>query len=232
MKIIYSSSLFVLSNLFNLSVMAEVPSFPHLLIVGYGEVVAKPDMAQFSVEVIESTMNSEQTKQAVDNIVDAYLDRLKIAGIKESEISSSNLYLAPKYHYPATGSEPELVGYQASKNITVQVLDLDKLDDYLDIALGDGINHIDEIQLKVKNESQYQQLAQDAAIRDAANKADSLAIGFKRKLGRVWQVSYNTPKADPILVRSMSMNAKKGSIRYKDSTILIQDRVDVIYQLE
>lgn len=43
--------------------------FPHISTSGYGEVTAVPDMAEFSVKVVESTMNAEQAKAAVDKAV-------------------------------------------------------------------------------------------------------------------------------------------------------------------
>jgi hypothetical protein len=140
---------------------------------GYGEVIATPDMAEFSVKVVEITMNAEQAKESVDNIVTSFIKRLTQAGVKESQITSSNLYLTPQYHYPKTG-KPELVGYRAIRNVSVEVDDLSKLNEYLDIALEEKINQVDDIQLKVRDEDKYQQQARMAAIKDAQQKAQSL----------------------------------------------------------
>ena len=213
------------------SALANSPSFPHISTTGYGEVIATPDMATFSVRVVESTMTAEQAKSTVDKVVTSFLNELHKAGVDEASVHSSNLYLAPQYHYPKDG-KPELVCYRASRNVTVEVKDLSNLNEYMDIAIAQGINQIDNIQLQVRDQAKYQEQARLEAIKDARAKAKSLATGFERELGDVWRVDYNAQSSQPVLMRSMAMDARTESNSYEDSTITIRDRVNVIYQLE
>lgn len=92
--------------------------------------------------------------------------------------------------------------------MTVEVDDVANLNQYLDIALANGINQVDNVQLKVRDEAKYQQQARMAAIEDAKLKARSIAKGFKRNLGGVWRVDYNTMNPQPVMMRAMSMNEK------------------------
>ena len=213
------------------AVSANGLDFPHLSTTGYGEVVAKPDMAEFSVKVVETTMTAEQAKQSVDKAVATFLTALKAKGVAADSITSTNLYLAPQYTYPKNG-QPELVGYRASRTITVTVDQLENLNSYLDIALSSGINQVNNISLKVKDEAKYLQQARLAAIKDAQSKAGSLAAGFDRELGSVWQINYNARNPQPVLMRAMSMDMKSESNGYQDSTLVIRDQVDVVYRLE
>lgn len=215
----------------SVAVLANTPDFPHLVTTGYGEVIAKPDMAEFSVKVVESTMTAEQAKQSVDQVVKALIDALNQQGVESQDISSSNLYITPQYHYPKKG-KPELVGHRATRSVSVTVNDLADLNQYLDLALNAGINQVDNIQLKVRDQAQYQQQARMAAIRDANEKAQSLAQGFGKAVKDVWRIDYNMQSQQPVLMRSMAMDAKVESNTYQDSTIVIRDRVDVIYQLD
>lgn len=226
-SVIASLSLAMLS----FGAVANSPDFPHLSTTGYGEVIATPDMAQFSVKVVESTMTAEQAKQSVDKVVSDFLSALAKEGVESQNITSSNLYITPQYHYPKKG-KPELVGYRASRSITVTVDQLADLNRYLDLALNSGINQVDNIQLQVKDQEQYQQKARLAAIKDANSKAESLAEGFGKDLNGVWQINYNMSGQQPILMRSMAMDAKVESNSYQDSRIVIRDRVDVIYKLD
>lgn len=229
MKLI--TSVAVLTGLMSFGSWAQDMSFPHLSTTGYGEVIAVPDMAEFSVKVVESTLTAEQAKATVDKVVESFVARLKESGVTSMQISSSNLYLAPQYHYPKSG-KPELIGYQATRSVTVEVSDLSKLNQYLDVALGEGINQVDKIQLKVREQEKYQQQARLAAIKDANAKARSLAEGFELKLGEVWKIDYNTPSTQPIMMRAMAMDAKSESNSYQDSTLTIRDRVDVVYKID
>lgn len=219
-----------LSSLFSLNTLANVPDFAHISTTGYGEVSATPDIATFSVKVVESTMTAEQAKKNVDKVVKSFLQQLKSSGVKSEEINSSNLYLVPQYHYPKSG-KPELVGYKASRKVTVQVNDLANLNQYLDVALSNGINQVDNIQLKVRDKEKYQQQARLAAIKDANNKAASLADGFDVELEDIWRIDYHAQPSQPVMMRSMAMDAKTESNGYQDASIVIRDRVEVVYSI-
>ncbi|EGQ9098960.1 oxidative stress defense protein [Vibrio sp. Vb0937] len=228
---LYSFLLASALSLTSASVLANTPEFAHVTTTGYGEVTATPDMATFSVKVVDTTMTAEQAKLSVDKTVEEFLKSLSDAGLSKDHITSSNLYLAPQYHYPKSG-KAELVGYRASRSIDVTVTDLKNLNQYLDMALEAGINQVDNIQLKVSNQAEYQQKARMAAIKDAREKAGSLATGFEKKLGDVWQINYRQMHVQPVLMRSMAMDSKEGANSYQDSTMIIRDQVDVIYKLK
>ncbi|BCB43391.1 oxidative stress defense protein [Vibrio alginolyticus] len=228
---LYSFLLASALSLTSASVLANTPEFAHVTTTGYGEVIATPDMATFSVKVVDTTMTAEQAKQSVDKTVEQFLKNLSDAGLSKDNVTSSNLYLAPQYHYPKSG-KAELVGYRASRSIDVTVTDLKNLNQYLDMALEAGINQVDNIQLKVSNQAEYQQKARMAAIQDAREKAASLATGFEKKLGDVWQINYRQMHVQPVLMRSMAMDSKEGANSYQDSTMIIRDQVDVIYKLK
>ncbi|MFH0277480.1 oxidative stress defense protein [Vibrio alginolyticus] len=228
---LYSFLLASALSLTSASVLANTPVFAHVTTTGYGEMTATPDMATFSVKVVDTTMTAEQAKLSVDKTVEEFLKSLSDAGLSKDNITSSNLYLAPQYHYPKSG-KAELVGYRASRSIDVTVTDLKNLNQYLDMALEAGINQVDNIQLKVSNQAEYQQKARMAAIKDAREKAGSLATGFEKKLGDVWQINYRQMHVQPVLMRSMAMDSKEGANSYQDSTMIIRDQVDVIYKLK
>ncbi|MUK31207.1 oxidative stress defense protein [Aliivibrio fischeri] len=211
--------------------MAASPDFPHLEISGKGEVFVVPDMAQFSVDVVESKATAEKAKQAADKAVTGFLARLEVQGVKRENINSGNIRLTPEYRYPK-GKKPELVGYKATRNITVTVMDLNKLNGYLDKALGEGINRINHIELKTSKEKQYIEAARLEAIKDANEKAASLAKGFGTSVKGVWKVSYHNNYSQPVLMRSMAMDSAANTAEsYQDNQMVISDSVSVVYRL-
>ncbi|PQJ89976.1 oxidative stress defense protein [Aliivibrio sifiae] len=211
---------------------ASSPDFPHLEVLGTGEVLVVPDMAQFSVDVVESKATAEKAKQAADKAVTSFLARLEVQGVKRENINSGNIRLTPEYRYPK-GKKPELVGYKAIRNITVTVMDLNKLNSYLDKALGDGINRINHIELKTSKEKEYIEAARLEAIKDANDKAASLAKGFGTAVKGVWKVSYHNNYSQPVLMKSMRMEAASDiSESYQDNQMVITDSVSVVYRLK
>ena len=125
---------------------ADIP-FPHLETTGRGEVTVKPDMAVFSVNVVETKKTAVDAKLAVDQAVTKFIERLQAAGVNKKDINSANISLSARYAYPKD-QKPELAGFKASRNIEVTVHQLTKLNTYLDDALGDGMHQINNIDLK------------------------------------------------------------------------------------
>ena len=48
--------------------------------------------------------------------------------------------------------------------------ELANLNEYMDIAIGEGINQIDNIQLQVRDQAKYQEQARLEAIKDATGQ--------------------------------------------------------------
>ncbi|PMO68664.1 oxidative stress defense protein [Vibrio breoganii] len=213
------------------SAQAQSFDFPHLSTTGYGEVLAEPDMAEFSVQVVAIKDSAEEAKSEVDSVVDKFLASLQTAGLSREDIQSGNIQLMPQMHYPKN-AKPEQKGYRASRRVRVTVDELTSLPKLLDVALESGINRIDQVQLSVKDPSKYQAIARSEAIKDAQAKAKSVAEGFDKTLEGVWQVNYQSPQVRPMLSRSMAMDASERSNSYQDATIVIKDRVQVVYKLK
>ena len=226
------AAIFSASTFMSTGVMAANVDFPHLETTGIGEVIAKPDMAVFSVQVSETRKTAKEAKEAVDNAIVAFNGRLKSEGVARTDIESSNISLRPEYRYKKD-QEPKLIGYRANRHVTVTVRDLNKLNRYLDGALGDGINNINNIELKVSDEPKFIELARQAAILDAKEKAQSLAKGFDEKVDGVWKITYRSSQPRPMLMRSMAMDSSQNiESSYQDTKIIIRDQVDVVFRLE
>lgn len=225
------ATIFTASSFISTSLMAADVSFPHLETTGVGEIITSPDMAVFSVQVSEIRKSAKEAKSAVDDVIAAFNKRLEDEGVTRTDIESTNITLRPEYQYKKD-SKPELIGYRANRNVNVTVRDLNKLNDYLDGALGDGINSITNIELKVTDESKFIEQARQAAIMDAKEKAASLAKGFGERVDGVWKITYRNSSPRPMLMRSMAMDATANTdSTYQDTKIIIRDQIDVVFRL-
>ncbi|MCL1065733.1 oxidative stress defense protein [Shewanella olleyana] len=213
------------------SAVAANYDFPHLETVGTSQVNIAPDMAEISVQVSLSKDNAKEAKTAVDEAVSKFIKRLNQAGVNKQDIQSANLHIQPQYHYPSNQPK-ELTGYSASRQITVSVKDLAKLNDILDSALEEGINRVQNIALKSSDETKAVEQARQAAIKDAKQKAQSLAQGFERELAGVWEIRYLTQH--PVQPVMMRMNAMQSDMAesYQYGEVSVQERVEVVYRLK
>ncbi|MGR5080204.1 oxidative stress defense protein [Photobacterium swingsii] len=206
--------------------------FPHLVTQGNGEVTVTADMAILHVEVAEKRETAKEAKQAVDKAVVAFMARLEKQGVKRENIKSANISLHPEYTYPKN-KEPKLIGYRANRQVTVTVNELAKLNTYLDGSLVDGINRIQNIELKSSKEAEIKQQARLAAIKDAKEKAESVASGFGESLDGVWKITYLTQNVQPYYAqaRMASYSANDAAESYQNDQLVIKDSVDVVFKL-
>ncbi|WP_350431587.1 oxidative stress defense protein [Shewanella sp. H8] len=230
---IISSTLFALTATSCLAtVQAAELSFAHIETVGTSTIEASADMAIINVAVAVQADNAKAAKDKADEAVSQFMQRLLKAGIDKKHIQTANLQLNPQYVY--VKNEPrKLSGYNANRQMTVTVMDLTSLNDILDSALVEGINNVNNIELKSSQEAHLITQARQAAINDAKQKAQSLAKGFDEQIAGVWEVRYFPQQShQPEMYRaSMKMNADVSQT-YQQGQITISDRVEAVFRLK
>ncbi|WDF93199.1 SIMPL domain-containing protein [Aeromonas dhakensis] len=214
----------------------EVPQAPHLVVSGYAEQKAEPDMLTLNVSVTALEKQGIKAKQQVDGKVAAFFGQLEGLGIKRTDVEAGNLVISPEYQYPQN-KKPELVGYRAQRQLAVKLYQLDKLSELMDTALKAGLESVSQIEYGLKTPQAMKEQARLGAVEDARSKAESLAKAFGMKLGKVYSVEYcnNTPM--PIYSRAlkaaaMSPAADMMENSYQQQQISITDNVEAVFLLE
>ncbi len=229
MKNQFLASVLGASSLLSGAPASALTTFPHIEIVGVGEISVMPDVAKVIISVTTTKDNAQNAKAASDEAVTDLIARLEKMQIDRKYIESANLSLQPKYSYPKIG-EPMFLGYQATRSITVTIKQLALLNDVLDGALKDGLNRIDNIQFHSSKEDEFKQKARLAAVEDAKSKAKSLAEGFGHEIAGVLQIRYTDKDTSrPMMYRAAVSNDVASS--YEESAIVITDRVEVVFLL-
>ncbi|WP_133408214.1 oxidative stress defense protein [Parashewanella tropica] len=205
---------------------------PHINTVGVSQIEVKADMATMYVSVSVNQATAKQAKAVSDKAVVKLTQKLKQAGIKTKDIDSANVYVQPQYHYPHNQA-PEMIGYKATRTVSVTVHNLNTLNTLLDSSIASGMNRIDYIQFGSSEIKKYREQARLAAIRDAQIKAKSLAKGFGEKLGKVWEINYSSDSYQQPMARQAMMYSEKSTGQtYENKMITISDRVEVTYTLK
>ena len=144
----------------------EVPQAPHLVVSGYAEQKAEPDMLTLSVSVTALEKEGIKAKQQVDTKVAAFFGQLEGIGIKRSDVEAGNLLVSPEYQY-APNKQPELLGYRAQRQLAVKLYQLDKLSQLMDTALSAGLESVSQIEYGLKSPQIAKEQARLAAVADA-----------------------------------------------------------------
>ncbi|MGL4356428.1 MAG: SIMPL domain-containing protein [Aeromonas popoffii] len=227
------SALVVSAPLFAL----EVPQAPHLVVSGYAEQKAEPDMLTLNVSVTALEKQGIKAKQQVDGKVAAFFGQLEGLGIKRSDVEAGNLVIFPEYQYPQN-KKPELVGYRAQRQLAVKLYQLDKLSELMDTALKAGLESVSQIEYGLKSPQTIKEQARVGAVEDAKIKAESLAKAFGMKLGKVYSVEYRNNTPMPVYSRVLKeavMAAPAADMMensYQQQQISITDNVEAVFLLE
>lgn len=77
---------------------------PHLVVSGYAEQKAEPDMLTLNVAVTALEKQGIKAKQQVDTKVAAFFGQLENLGIKRSDVEAGNLVISPNTSTRRTSS--------------------------------------------------------------------------------------------------------------------------------
>ena len=184
---------------------------------GQHSMKVNPDLMSiyFDVETKADTteeaedMNSEK----VENLTAAIVD----LGFDEKDLKTENYNIRPDYEY--TEGKRELIGYVASHSLKIS-FSANKTDlagEIISSAAdsGAGISYINfELSQSLQQESKSQAIS--LAAEDAKIKAESLARGFDKDVGKLKEVSLNEYSYNPWRLydasRGESVEAAKESI--------------------
>ncbi len=180
----------------------EPSSFRSFSVSGEGEIIAVPDVAEFSFSVITQggtnlvelqRVNTEKTNEAISF--------LKSQGIEAKDIKTQSYNLEPRYQYfscPRDGGPcppPKIVGYTITQTVFVKIRDFSKIGGIFSGVVDAGANSVSQLTFTIDNPEQVQAEARQEAINQAKEKAKAIAKAAGFNLGRL--LSINESVATP-----------------------------------
>ena len=203
-----------------------------LSVTGTGIVQIEPDTAyvKLGVEVVRRTAQEAQTDNAaaMEKIV-AAVTKL---GIPKEKVQTSGFYIWPEVKYEQN-QPPKTVGYRCLNQASITVEDLTKISKVIDAGIGAGANSVQGIQFARKNDADFKNLALDKAVKDAAAKAQAIAVaaGLKIKgIKNIMESGAIVPSADNT-VRPMAVGGA-GETPVNPGLLEVRGNVTMIYKVE
>lgn len=171
-------------------------------VIGTGEVIAKPDIAQFSFSVRGEGTDATAAQEKSGTVVNAIMDYLKSAGVVDNDIKTTDYNLFPKYKYaekpcaygqycPPGEQIPD--GFEVSQTITVKVRKVDTAGVLLTKVGELGATDVSGLGFTVDDDSVLVAQARASAILDAKKQAEALADSLGVRLGRMVAYYEETP---------------------------------------
>jgi hypothetical protein len=158
-------------------------------VTGSGEVKAQPDMAFVSLGIESRRPTLAEARTEVNLTVERVLALTRELKIDPKQVDSTRLQVQPDYRWDEKTSKQVLLGYVVSRQIEVEVRDLDRLGTLLEKSVSAGVNQLGEARLDSSRRKELEREALTKAVDDARLNADTLARAAGAKLGPVQSLS-------------------------------------------
>lgn len=162
-----------------------------LTVTGEGTVTAAPDEAIITIGVINESPNLSAAQKENADKTAAVIQALMSLGIPQSDIQTYVYRIDPQYNYE--NGQQIFRGYRVEHQLQVTVRDISKTGQVIDQAVAAGANSVSSIQFTVSNPNAFYNQALTIAIRNAQEKAISMARALQVTLQPV-----------PVIVQELS----------------------------
>src|SRR5688500_14987763 len=106
---------------------AEAEQPRTVAVSGRGEVQAEPDLAHVTLGVESRKPKLEEARADVARTIDAVLKLTRDLKIDQKLVRATRINVQPEYNWDNNSRERTLLGYFVSRQIEVELRDLDKL---------------------------------------------------------------------------------------------------------
>ncbi len=207
---------------------------------GTATIDAMPNLIGIYFNVQTSGDTTAEANEANAEIVEDLKSSLDILGIKEDEIKTQNYNIYQDYDW-VNGERVEK-GYVASHSIKIELDtgNLSKIGLVVDAGAdaGAAINYIN-FELSSELQNSYKAEAMQLAAQDARMKAEAIAVGLNKKVGRLVSVStsdfgyspWNLYTAKGLGVAEDAEEARTATTSIAPSEQEISSRVSVVFKL-
>lgn len=206
---------------------------------GYAELTAEPDRARIQMSVEERAPELRAARDAVVDVTRRFLAFCKTLKIDERRISTTGLNINPVYVQDRTRQDGsmKLEGYIVSRELQVELHDLEKIGELIEGAVDAGANRVSPPFLYSSKQRQLHRDALAAAARDARANAEVLAGAMGVRVGEPMQISADGgipyPKPMQMRGRAEMFGADMAAAEtYSIADISISANVNATFELK
>ena len=190
---------------------------PQLRVSGQAERSMAPDMAVMQLTVTREAETARAALDANSAAMAEVIAAMRDAGVAERDLQTANFSIQPRMVYPKPRNEqpPKIVGYIVRNSLTVRVRELSALGALLDQSVTLGVNEGGNVSFTNDDPGEALAAARTAAVKDALDKAQTLAQAAGVKLGDILEISEQTHSPSPYpyrAERAMLANAAADAV--------------------
>lgn len=184
------------------------------IVTGTGKATVAPDIAKIDFGITESGTDLKTVQNSVDQKSQSLVAQIKKLGISASDIQTTSYQVSPQYDY--TAPVQNITGYNVSTNYEVTIRDFTKINDLIATATSNGANNVSGVSFDLSDtlKNQTMQSAREQAVTEAKTKAEGLAKAAGITLGKIINVSEETPSN----IMPLSLPVSGGGVSQKSVT--------------
>lgn len=209
-----------------------------MTVSGEGFVMATPDMAVVNVGVATQGKTASEALAANTARMTALFQVIAGLGIEDKDVQTASVAVTPRYappdpEHPDRAQPGEIVGYDASNQVTVKVRDLRKLGDALDAFVSTaGANNLQGLAFDFSDPTPLRDEARKNAVADARRKAELYAESAGIKLGAIQSISESGGYYPPPYLSMARAADMKEAMPVSPGESRITANVSITYELE
>jgi uncharacterized protein YggE len=217
---------------------ADAQDLPRLVsVTGQGETRALPDMAFVTLGVEARKPALNEARAEVNAAVERVLALTRELKIDPKYVDSTGLQVQPEYRWNEQDRERVLLGYVVSRQVEVQLRDLERLGPLLERSVSAGANQVGGARLDSSRREEFERDALRKAVADARLDAETLATAAGVKLGPVFSLNASAePMPGPMFAARMAapapMAADSAESTYETAELTFRASVSAQWRLE
>jgi uncharacterized protein YggE len=140
---------------------------PAISVTATADVEAEPDLAVVRVAVEATADSAAAAREQVATDTDAVRTALENASLSGEAVTTAGSTVQPQYD--RSGDTPELVGYRATHALRIEVADVDRAGEIVDLAVENGATSVNGVQFTLAEDTRAE--LRSAALTDAMDAA-------------------------------------------------------------
>lgn len=200
-----------------------------IVVSGLGEVQASPTLFHLRGASSREGEDIPAMQQAVDREIRAALELADSLDLPRDSVQATHVDLQPVWQWQP---EQKLVGHRLTREVHFRVEGLERYGKLLSGLTGIGFTQLHPAGQELSDSEALRDQALSRALSDARRKAQVLARGAERSLGRALRIeeeSHSSPRPQSML-RTASDSREESAYRAGEMTL--EARVRVVYSLE
>jgi uncharacterized protein YggE len=179
---------------------------PVVVMSGEGVVLAVPDRAWITISAESRAPSPREAQRRNTDAMKPVQDKLRGAGVPADAIRT--IAYDVQYEWDFVNNKRVGRGYVARNTIEVRIDSVERVGEYLEIAMGSGATSLGGIRFDLKDQARLEREALRLAVADARAKADAAAAGAGRTVDRILRVEEQGVAAPPMPVRMLRESAQ------------------------